>query len=50
MPQHLYVPELKGPDRLLRLAEGLERRGYKAGDIEKILGGNFERLLRETLG
>jgi membrane dipeptidase len=50
LPRHLYVPELKGPDRLLRLAEALERRGYKAADIEKILGGNFERLLRETLG
>jgi membrane dipeptidase len=50
MPQHLYVPELKGPDRLLRLAEGLDRRGYKPADIEKILGGNLERLLRDTLG
>jgi membrane dipeptidase len=50
MPQHLHVSELTGPDRLLRLAEGLHRRGYKPADIEKILGGNFERLLRDTLG
>jgi len=50
MPQHLHVAEVAGPDRMLRLAEGLERRGYKAADIEKILGGNFARLLRETLG
>lgn len=50
MPRHLIVAELRGPDRMLRLAEGLDRRGYKPADIEKILGGNFERLLRDTLG
>ena len=50
LPQHMHVAELKGPDRLLRLAEGLDRRGYKPADIEKILGGNFVRLLRDTLG
>ncbi|WP_158501539.1 dipeptidase [Vitiosangium sp. GDMCC 1.1324] len=50
LPQHLHVAELNGPDRLLRLAEGLDRRGYKPADIEKILGGNFARLLRDTLG
>jgi membrane dipeptidase len=50
MPQHLHVAELAGPDRMLRLAEGLDRRGYKPADIEKILGGNFARLLRDTLG
>jgi membrane dipeptidase len=50
MPQHMHVAELTGPDRLLKLAEGLDRRGYKPADIEKILGGNFERLLRDTLG
>jgi membrane dipeptidase len=50
LPRHMHVAELTGPDRLLRLAEGLERRGYKPADIEKILGGNFVRLLRDTLG
>ena len=50
LPRHLHVTELTGPDRMSRLAEGLDRRGYKPADIEKILGGNFMRLLLETLG
>jgi membrane dipeptidase len=49
-PKHLHVLELNGPDRMLRLAEGLERRGYKPDDIEKLIGGNFARLLRDTVG
>lgn len=50
VPMHVFVAALDGPDRLLRLAEGLGRRGYKAADIEKIIGGNFVRLLRDTIG
>jgi len=35
---------------LLRLTEGLIRRGYSVEDTTKILGGNFLRLYRQTLG
>ena len=35
---------------LLRLTEGLIGRGYSAEDTTKILGGNFLRLYRQTLG
>ena len=34
--------------KIFDLAEGLVRRKYSSGDIELILGGNFERALAET--
>jgi membrane dipeptidase len=44
------VRELNSPQRLLRLAEALAKRGYKDDAIEKIIGGNFVRLFREVCG
>lgn len=35
------------PRRMYDLTEGLIRRGYSDDDIEKILGGNFIRVLKE---
>jgi membrane dipeptidase len=35
---------------VLGITEGLIRRGYREGDIRKILGENTLRLLQETLG
>ncbi len=32
------------------LRAGLEKRGYAAGAVEKILGGNFYRLFQGVLG
>lgn len=45
-----FIPELNGPRRMEVVRRGLERRGRPAGEIEKILGGNFRRLLAETIG
>lgn len=50
VPNHVLVTALNSPQRLLRLAEGLARRRYKAADIDKIIGGNFVRLFREVCG
>jgi membrane dipeptidase len=49
-PTQVRIPELNGARRLLVLAEGLSRRGYPSADVEKIVGGNFYRLLREVVG
>lgn len=38
------------PRRIYDLAEVLLRRGYSAGNIKAILGGNFQRLLTATWG
>jgi len=49
-PKHVIIFELNTPLRLRRLAEGLDKRGYKTGEIEKILGGNFARIFRDICG
>jgi membrane dipeptidase len=35
---------------LPQLAEALRKRGHPEARVEKILGGNFRRFFRETLG
>ena len=41
------VRGLRHEYRVFELAEGLLRRGYGAGDVAGILGGNFQRALTE---
>lgn len=45
-----FLPDLNGADRFERIATLLSRRGHADARIEKIIGGNFNRLFRETLG
>jgi len=45
-----FLPDLNGADRFERIAGLLSRRGHADARIEKIIGGNFNRLFRETLG
>jgi membrane dipeptidase len=45
-----FIAELNHPRRMETVAAGLARRGYRAADVERILGGNVYRLLRETIG
>lgn len=44
-----YLPDLRSPADFVQLAEGLRDRGYSQTDIEKILGGNFIRVLAQVL-
>ncbi len=41
--------ELTGADRLPLLAQAMERRGFKAGEIEKVFSGNALRVFRDVL-
>ena len=45
-----YIDELNGPRRMEVVWDGLVRRGYAAGDIEKIMGHNLNRLYGEVIG
>lgn len=49
-PSHVRVPELNMPRRLVILAQALDRRGFGEAGIEKIIGGNFFRLLGDVIG
>jgi membrane dipeptidase len=46
----LFLPDLCGPSQFNDLAEHLRRRGHSSSRIERILGGNFLRLMREVWG
>ena len=45
-----FIAELNHPRRMETIADGLARRGRSGAEIDKILGGNWYRLLRETIG
>jgi len=49
-PMHVVIPELNDVRRAFKIHAALERAGYKAAAIEKIMGGNWVRLLTSTLG
>jgi len=44
-----WIPDYNTPNRLERLGDDLAKRGWPAARVDKLLGGNFERLLREVL-
>jgi membrane dipeptidase len=44
----LFLPDLCGPTQFSRLAELLAARGHSSTRIDKILGGNFRRLMGEA--
>ncbi len=43
-----FLPDLCGPTQFQRLADMLAARGHSQTRIEKILGGNFRRLMTEA--
>lgn len=49
-PTHVIVPELNNPQRAFLIHAALEKARYKPAEIEKIMGGNWVRVLKETLG
>lgn len=46
----LFLPDLCGPKQFIELAELLQARGHSSDRIDKILGRNFLRLMREVWG
>ena len=49
-PPHAVIPELNNVRRMFLLEEALRRRRFTEGEIEKIMGGNWIRVLRDVLG
>jgi membrane dipeptidase len=49
IPDPHYHPEgMETPDTMVNVAVELGKRGYKAEDIEKVLGGNWMRLFKQV--
>ena len=49
-PAHVVIPELNNIRRLYTIHAALGKAGFKAREVEKIMGGNWTRVLTETLG
>lgn len=45
-----WIPELDTPDRFRNLVRVLGRRGWRTRELEQLLGRNWLRLFRETIG
>lgn len=45
-----FIGELNGPRRMATIREALEKRRMAASTIDKVMGGNWYRLFRETIG
>lgn len=45
-----FIPDLQGPDQFRKLADMLMARGYTSTRVERILGGNALRVMREVWG
>lgn len=45
-----WIPELDGPDRFRNLLRALDGRGWRTRELELLLGRNWLRLFRETIG
>lgn len=49
-PQHVVIPELNNVRRMFLIHAALEKAGFAAREIELIMGGNWMRVLTDTLG
>ena len=49
-PTHVVIPELNNIRRLFTIHAALEKSGFKSSEVEKIMGGNWIRVLTESLG
>jgi membrane dipeptidase len=49
-PAHVVIPELNHPRRAYAIHDALAHGGFKTPDIEKIMGGNWTRVLTDSLG
>jgi membrane dipeptidase len=49
-PTHVVIPELNEPRRAFKIHEALDRAGFTTGEVEKIMGGNWVRVLTASLG
>ena len=46
----LFLPDLCGSTQFQRLADLLQTNGYSSAVIEKVLGQNWMRLMRDVWG
>jgi membrane dipeptidase len=50
LPTHVVIPELNDVRRFFTIQTALEKQNFSSDEIEKILGGNWLRVLKASLG
>jgi membrane dipeptidase len=50
LPKHVVIPELNDVRRMFRIDDALAAAGFSAADRERIMGGNWIRVLQDVLG
>jgi len=50
LPKHCVIPELNNVKRFYTIQAALEKSGHTTDQVEKIMGGNWIRVLTECLG
>ncbi|QSX36411.1 membrane dipeptidase [Shewanella sedimentimangrovi] len=48
-PVHVVIPELNHIERMSRIYDALKGAGFKAAEADKIVGGNWQRVLKSVL-
>lgn len=48
-PRHVVIPELNNVRRMFLIHQALGRAGFLTGEVEKIMGGNWIRVLTDSL-
>jgi membrane dipeptidase len=49
-PTHAVIPELNNVRRMFLIHRALEHAGFTPRELEKIMGGNWIRVLKASLG
>jgi membrane dipeptidase len=50
LPEHVVIPELNDVYRMRTIHRALEDGGFTPSEVEKVMGGNWVRVLKESLG
>jgi len=50
LPQHVVIPELNDINRMATIERALHKARFGSRQIERIMGGNWQRLLVDVLG
>lgn len=49
-PAHVVIPELNNLQRMFTIHAALDKNGFKSAEVEKIMGGNWTRVLTQSFG
>jgi membrane dipeptidase len=50
LPKHIVIPELNNLQRMFTIDAALKKAGFTCSERDKIMGGNWVRLLKQELG